>query len=108
MAFAGFLPHHLGVLLVLHLFFIYGGNSLAGRDSCSTQYFAMHFKTLNSSCKRVSERTDHEDEWTFCSDYILALFSYDYSETAKVRAWLLTSNLLGNGELHLIYDAMYT
>ena len=25
--------------------------SLAGRDSCSIQYFAIHFKTLKSSCR---------------------------------------------------------
>ena len=54
MSFARFLPHHFGVLLVYHSFFFsytVSGNSLAGDDCYSILYFAMYFKTLNSSCR---------------------------------------------------------
>ena len=55
---------------------------------------------------RVSERTDHKDDWTFCSDSIFVLSSHNYSKIAD-RAQVLTSfNCLGNQELHFIYDAM--
>ena len=79
---------------------------MAGRDCCSIQYLAMYFQTLNSSCGGVSERTDHKDQCTFCSDSIFVVSSYNCSEIAD-RAQVLTSfNYLRNRELHFIYDAM--
>ena len=82
MAFAGFLPCHLGLLLVYHF--------------RSSQYFAMYFKTLNSSCRWVSDRTDHKNDWTSCSDSIFDLTSYNYSEIADMAQVLTSFNFLRN------------
>ena len=54
----------------------------------------------------VSESTDHENEWTFCSDSILVLSSHNYGEIAKDRAQV--PSRLTNRELHFVYDAMQT
>ena len=67
----------------------------------------MHFKTLKFAFGRVSERTDHEDEYTFCSDSIFALSPYHYSGIAKDKAQVLTSfNFLRNAELYFTHDLM--
>ena len=81
---------------------------MAGGDCYSTQYFAMYFKVLNSSCRRVSERIDHKDDWAFCSDFIFVLSSYNYSKIADKAQVLTSSNCIRNRELHFIYDAMQT
>ena len=67
---------------------------MAGGDCCSCQYFEMFFKTLN-----LSERTDHKNDWTFCSDSIFVLSSYTYGEIADRAQVLMHLSLFpGQGE----------
>ena len=66
----------------------------------------MHFKTVNFSCRRVSECTDDENKWTLRSE---SIFVFIFLYIAKDRAEILMSvDCLRNRELHFIYDLTYT